>query len=254
MSYGLASYPDHGDSRHELLAAADANLYESKLLGGKIVGRSQAERDRGELRRVGTFGLLESLVTSVDNKDHYTRAHTENVTDYALLLAAELGYSEDVRRTLRIAGLLHDVGKICIPDRILRKPGPLTEDEYEIIKQHVVIADYLLVDLPNVADVRDAVLHHHERFDGNGYVRGLKGQEIPVLGRLMAVADAFSAMVLDRPYRKARSLENGLAELRRYSGTQFDPEMVSAFAAAVERQLAGAHHVEADGISGLAFR
>ncbi|HJX61886.1 MAG TPA: diguanylate cyclase, partial [Dehalococcoidia bacterium] len=246
MSYGLASYPDHGDGRHELLAAADANLYESKLLGGKIVGRSQAERDRGELRRVGTFGLLESLVTSVDNKDHYTRAHTENVTDYALLLAAELGFSEDVRRTLRVAGLLHDVGKICIPDRILRKPGPLTEEEYEIVKQHVVIADYLLVDLPNVADVRAAVLHHHERFDGSGYARGLKGDEIPVLGRLMAVVDAFSAMVLDRPYRKARSLEDGLAELRRCSGTQFDPQMVAAFVAAVERQLASADHVEAE--------
>jgi diguanylate cyclase (GGDEF)-like protein len=237
MSYGVASYPDHGDRRHDLLAAADANLYESKLLGGKIVGRSQAERERGELRRLGTFGLLESLVTSVDNKDHYTRAHTENVTDYALLLATELGFSEDVRRTLRVAGLLHDVGKICIPDRILRKPGPLTEEEYEIVKQHVVIADYLLVDLPNVADVRAAVLHHHERFDGSGYARGLKGEEIPVLGRLMAVVDAFSAMVLDRPYRKARSLEEGLAELRRCSGTQFDPEMVNAFVTAMERQL-----------------
>jgi diguanylate cyclase (GGDEF)-like protein len=245
MSYGLASYPDHGDGRHELLAAADANLYESKLLGGKIVGRSQAERERGDLRRVGTFGLLESLVTSVDNKDHYTRAHTENVTDYALLLATELGFSEDVRRTLRVAGLLHDVGKICIPDRILRKPGPLTEEEYEIVKQHVVIADYLLVDLPNVADVRAAVLHHHERFDGSGYARGLKGEEIPVLGRLMAVVDAFSAMVLDRPYRKARSLEDALAELRRCAGTQFDPEMVHAFVAAVERQLA-ARNREAD--------
>jgi diguanylate cyclase (GGDEF)-like protein len=245
MSYGIASYPDHGDSRHELLAAADANLYESKLLGGKIVGRSQAERERGELRRLGTFGLLESLVTSVDNKDHYTRAHTENVTDYALLLATELGFSEDVRRTLRVAGLLHDVGKICIPDRILRKPGPLTEEEYEIVKQHVVIADYLVVDLPNVADVRSAVLHHHERFDGSGYVRGLKGEEIPVLGRLMAVVDAFSAMVLDRPYRKARSLEEGLAELRRCSGTQFDPEMVHAFVAAMERQLSATRETAA---------
>jgi len=243
MSYGLASYPDHGDSRHELLAAADANLYESRLLGGKIVGRSQVQGERGELRRVGTFGLLERLVTSVDNKDHYTRAHTENVTDYALLLAEELGFSEDVRRTLRIAGLLHDVGKICIPDRILRKPAPLIDEEYESIKQHVVIADYLLVDLPNVADVRAAVLHHHERFDGSGYVRGLKGEQIPVLGRLMAVADAFSAMVLDRPYRKARSLEDGLAELRRCSGTQFDPEMVEAFVAAMEPQLAAAHDV-----------
>jgi diguanylate cyclase (GGDEF)-like protein len=245
MSYGLASYPDHGDSRHELLAAIDTNLYESKLLGGKIVARSQVQGERGELRRLSTFGLLESLVTSVDNKDHYTRAHTENVTDYALLLAEELGFSENVRRTLRIAGLLHDVGKICIPDRILRKPGPLTDEEYEIIKQHIVIADYLLVDLPNVDEVRSAVLHHHERFDGSGYVRGLKGEEIPLLGRLMAVADAFSAMVLDRPYRQGRSFEEALDELRRCSGTQFDPQMVDAFVRAVERQLAAAQEIEA---------
>ncbi|MDP2948007.1 MAG: diguanylate cyclase, partial [Chloroflexota bacterium] len=246
MSFGLASYPDHGDSRHELLAAADTNLHESKLLGGKIVGRSQVQGERGELRRLGTFGLLESLVTAVDNKDHYTRAHSENVTDYALLLAEELGFSDDVRRTLRIAGLLHDVGKICIPDYILRKPGPLTAEEYGIIKQHVVIADYLLVDLPNVAEVRSAVLHHHERFDGAGYVRGLKGEEIPLLGRIMAVADAFSAMVLDRPYRKARSFEDALIELRHCSGSQFDPEMLDAFVRAMERQLAATAEIEAD--------
>jgi len=245
MSYGLASYPDHGDSRHELLAAADTNLYESKLLGGKIVSRSEVGGERSELRRLGTFGLLESLVTSVDNKDHYTRAHSGNVTDYALLLAEELGLSQDARRTLRIAGLLHDVGKICIPDRILRKPGSLTDEEYEIIKQHVVIADYLLVDLPNVAEVRSAVLNHHERFDGAGYVRGLKGEEIPLLGRLMAVADAFSAMVLERPYRKGRSIEEALAELRRCSGTQFDPQMVDAFVRAMERQLGAAEEAGA---------
>ncbi len=244
MSYGLACFPDHGDSRHELLAAVDANLYESKLLGGKIVARCQVQGERGELRSLGTFGLLESLVTSVDNKDHYTRAHTENVTDCALILAEELGFSEDVRRTLRIAGLLHDVGKICIPDRILRKPGPLTADEYEIIKQHVVMADYLLVDLPNVAEVRAAVLHHHERFDGTGYVRGLKGTEIPLLGRIMAVADAFSAMILDRPYRKARPVQDALAELQRYSGTQFDPQMVDAFVRAMERRLTTGEGVE----------
>jgi HD-GYP domain-containing protein (c-di-GMP phosphodiesterase class II) len=96
-----------------------------------------------------------------------------------------------------------------------------------------------------VTDVRAAVLHHHERFDGSGYARGLKGEEIPVLGRLMAVVDAFSAMVLDRPYRKARSLEEGLAELRRYSGTQFDPEMVNAFVAAMEQQLSVARETAA---------
>ncbi|MGQ9572044.1 MAG: HD domain-containing phosphohydrolase [Dehalococcoidia bacterium] len=238
VSCGVAVFPEDGQKRHELLAVADANLYESKRLGGKIVGRPENHEEKAELRKLGTFGMLESLVTSIDNKDHYTKAHSENVTDYAVLLAQELGFSEQVQKTLRIAGLLHDAGKICIPDRILKKPGPLTPAEYEIVKHHVVIAEHLLVDLPNVEQVREAALHHHERFDGTGYPKGLKGEEIPLLGRIMAVADAFSAMILDRPYRKRRTVREALAELQARAGTQLDPELVEAFVRAVERQEA----------------
>jgi len=236
VSCGVAICPEDGKRRDELLAAADANLYESKLRGGKIVSHYEAQGERGELREMGAFGLLESLVTSIDNKDRYTKAHSESIAEFAVMLAQELGHSEEVLKTLRIAGLLHDVGKICIPDRILKKPGPLTDAEYEVVKHHVAMAESLLIDLPNIEEIRAAALHHHERFDGAGYVKGLKGEEIPLLGRIMAVADAFSAMVLDRPYRKALTVNEALDELRRVAGTQLDPELVQAFIRAVERQ------------------
>jgi diguanylate cyclase (GGDEF)-like protein len=238
VSCGVAVFPEDGQKRHELLAVADANLYESKGLGGKIVGRPESQRERSDLRKLGTFDMLESLVTSVDNKDHYTKAHSENVTDYAVMLAQELGHSEQVQKTLRIAGLVHDVGKICIPDRILRKPGPLTPGEYEIVKHHVVIAAHLIVDLPNLDQVRDAALNHHERFDGTGYPNALKGEQIPLVGRIMGVADAFSAMILDRPYRKGRTVREALAELERCAGTQLDSELVTAFVRAVGQREA----------------
>ena len=238
VSCAVAVFPEDGKKRHELLAVTDANLYESKRLGGKIVGRPESQKEKAELRKLGTFGMLESLVTSVDNKDHYTKAHSENVTEYAVMLAQELGHSEQVQKTLRIAGLVHDAGKICIPDRVLRKPGPLTPGEYEIVKHHVSMAEHLLVDLPNVDQVRDAALNHHERFDGTGYPKALKGERIPLLGRIMAIADAFSAMILDRPYRRGRTVREALAELERCAGTQLDPELVKAFVRAVDRREA----------------
>jgi diguanylate cyclase (GGDEF)-like protein len=236
VSCGVAICPEDGKKRDELLATADANLYESKLRGGKIVSHYRAQGERVELRKKGAFGLLESLITSIDNKDHYTKAHCESMAEYAVMLGQELEHSEQVLKTLRIAGLLHDVGKICIPDRILRKPGPLTDAEYEIVKHHVVMAESLLVDLPNIEEIRTAALHHHERFDGTGYIRGLKGEEIPLLGRILGVADAFSAMILDRPYRKALPVSQALDELRRVAGTQLDPDLVEAFVRAVERE------------------
>jgi diguanylate cyclase (GGDEF)-like protein len=236
VSCGVAVFPEDGQKRHELVAVADANLYESKSLGGKIVGRPKIQKHKAELRKLGTFGMLESLVIAIDNKDHYTKVHSEIVTECAVMLAQELGYSEDVQKTLRIAGLLHDVGKICIPERILKKPGPLTPGEYEVVKHHTVIAEHLLVDLPNVEQVREAALNHHERFDGMGYPNGLEGKQIPLLGRIMAIADAYSAMILDRPYRKGRTMSEALAELQRCAGTQLDPELVEPFVRMVERE------------------
>jgi diguanylate cyclase (GGDEF)-like protein len=238
VSCGVAVFPEDGQKRHELVAVADANLYESKSLGGKIVGLPKIQEQKAELRKLGTFDMLESLVTAIDNRDHYTKVHSEIVTECAVMLAQELGHSDEVQKTLRIAGLLHDVGKICVPDRVLRKPGPLTRGEYEIVKHHVVIAEHLLVDLPDVEQVREAALNHHERFDGIGYPNGLEGKQIPLLGRIMAIADAYSAMILDRPYRKGRTISEAVAELQRCAGTQLDPELVEAFVRVVEREEA----------------
>jgi len=238
VSCGVAVFPEDGQKRHELVAVADANLYESKSLGGKIVGRPKIQEQKAELRKLGTFDMLESLVTAIDNRDRYTKVHSEIVTECAVMLAQELGHSEQVQKTLRIAGLLHDVGKICVPDRVLRKPGPLTRGEYEMVKQHVVIAEHLLVDLPDVEQLREAALNHHERFDGMGYPNRLEGEQIPLLGRIMAIADAYSAMILDRPYRKGRTMSEALAELQRCAGTQLDPELVEAFVRMVGREEA----------------
>jgi putative nucleotidyltransferase with HDIG domain len=181
-----------------------------------------------------SYTALEGLVNSVDAKDHYTRTHSEVVTDAALLLADALHLSDESLRALRIAGLLHDIGKIGIPDQILKKPGKLTAEEYAIMKQHVQLSEMMIKNIPYLNDVLDAVAHHHERYDGHGYPYQKIGDEIPLLGRIMALADAFSAMSLDRPYRKGMGWDEIRKELESGAGSQFDPELVPRFIEAME--------------------
>jgi diguanylate cyclase (GGDEF)-like protein/putative nucleotidyltransferase with HDIG domain len=233
-SFGIASYPDDVPDANGLIALADANLYASKRRGGDAVTGSEEERS---LRDVdgGTFGLFESLVTAVDNKDRYTRRHSEEVTEYALAISQELGLSDESQRVLRVAALLHDVGKIGVPDRILRKPGRLSKAEYEVVKGHSLLGETIIAAIPDVDEIRSAVASHHERYDGSGYPHGLGGEAIPLLGRIMAVADTYSAMTTDRPYRKALSRAEAITELRACSGTQFDPQIVDSFVACIER-------------------
>jgi len=133
-----------------------------------------------------------------------------------------------MRDVLRISGMLHDIGKIGVPDRILRRPGRLTEAEFEIVKGHTLLGETIVAALPGGKEIRAAVASHHERYDGGGYPCGLAGDEIPLLGRILAVADAYSAMTSNRPYRTALSRNEALLELRACSGTQFDPEIVEA--------------------------
>ena len=152
---------------------------------------------------------------------------------YALFLADRIGLGPEERRSIELAGLLHDVGKIGIPDSILRKPGPLTTDEYAIVKQHVWLGDAIVRDLP-VEAVRAGVRHHHERWDGGGYLAGLAGEDIPLIARIVSVADAFSAMTTTRPYRKALSVPEALARLRAAAGSQLDPRLVDAFVLGIE--------------------
>jgi putative nucleotidyltransferase with HDIG domain len=173
-------------------------------------------------------------VIAVDTKDRYTKRHSEDVARYAVFLAERLGLDEETRRTIQLAGLLHDIGKIGIPDVVLRKPSRLTADEYGMFQQHVALGDAIVRDVPNVELVRAGIRHHHERWDGNGYLAGLEGEAIPMIGRILAVADAFSAMTTTRPYRKALPIEEALKRLGDAAGSQLQEELVAAFITGIE--------------------
>lgn len=231
LCIGIADTVFSGRSPSALVAAADSALYAGKSSGGDavVVHEIQAEDCRTP------YDLFDLLVGAIDSKDRYTRQHSEEVTEYALHLAEALEVSEETYNALRVAGLLHDIGKIAIPDEILRKPGKLTDDEYERMKEHVELSTVIIRGLPRLNDVLDAVANHHERWDGKGYPKGLAGEKIPLLGRIMAIADAFSAMISDRPYRKALSIAEALKEIRLNAGTQFDPKLAEIFVATVEQ-------------------
>ncbi len=226
LSIGVAVYPDEGETHVETLAQADARLRAAKSGGWE----DQTEGLRASLRHsVDGFSTLDAMVTAVDNKDRYTRRHSEDVLTYSLQIAQELGLDETIQHTVAVAALLHDVGKIGVPDSILRKPGQLTEAEYSAIKQHPVMGAVMVSAVPGLELTLEAVRHHHERWDGRGYPDGLEGEETPLLARLMAVADAFSAMTTDRPYRKGVTRRDALAVLQAGAGSQWDPVCVAAF-------------------------
>ena len=178
--------------------------------------------------------LASALARAVDAKDSYTRSHCQTVSQLCAAIAAELGFEGDRLARMRLAGLLHDVGKIGVPDAILNKPSRLTDAEYEVMKRHSLLG----FDIVQAADMpleAAWVRHHHERFDGGGYPDGLAGEEIPLESRIILVADAFEAMTSDRPYRRAPGAEFALAELRRHAGSQFDPAVVAALCRVLDR-------------------
>ena len=215
-----------------MLSAAAVAVGEAKAGGGD---RSCVARIGEEERVViGGFDVLQGLVIAVDTKDRYTKRHSEDVARYAVFLARRLGLDEDTCDTIRLAGLLHDVGKIGIPDIILRKPSKLTADEYAMFQQHVALGDAIVRDVPNVDVVRAGIRHHHERWDGRGYLEGLEGEEIPTIGRILAVADAFSAMTTTRPYRRALPVEEALKRLGDAAGTQLEELLVVSFIEGLE--------------------
>jgi diguanylate cyclase (GGDEF)-like protein len=231
VSIGIAGFPAHAASVSELLSAATVALQEAKASGGDGVRVAQ----RAEQRTASSsFDVLQGLIIAVDTKDRYTKRHSEDVARYAVFLAQRLGLDEETLATIRTSGLLHDVGKIGIPDTLLRKPGKLTADEFDVFRQHVALGDSIVRDMPNLELVRAGIRHHHERWDGRGYLEGLSGEAIPLIGRIMAVADAFSAMTTTRPYRKALPIEEALKRLGDAAGSQLQEELVKAFIAGIE--------------------
>ncbi len=178
--------------------------------------------------------LASALARAVDAKDAYTRSHCQTVSQLAAVVAAELGFEGERLAKLRLAGLLHDVGKIGIPDAILNKPAALTDGEYEVMKSHAQLG-YEIVEAAGLSEQAQWVRHHHERIDGRGYPDGIAGEDIPLESRIILVADAFEAMTSDRPYRRAPGREFALAELQRGAGSQFDPAVVDALTRVLER-------------------
>ena len=231
-SVGICAYPEHADSVTDLLSTVAVALSEAKASGGDGVRVAQS----GEEERVvtGSFDVLQGLVIAVDTKDRYTKRHSEDVARYAVFLAKRMGLDAEMLRTIHLAGLLHDIGKIGIPDVILRKPSKLTAEEYGMFQQHVALGDSIVRDVPNVDLVRAGIRHHHERWDGGGYLEGLQGDAIPLIGRVLAVADAFSAMTTTRPYRKALPITEALKRLGDAAGTQLQEELVTEFITGIE--------------------
>lgn len=175
------------------------------------------------------MGLLHSLTSAVDAKDPYTCGHSERVALISRMIARNAGLPDALCERIYMAGLLHDVGKIGVPEAVLQKAGKLDNDEFAMMKKHPEIGARILRDVKQIEDVIPGVLHHHERYDGKGYPTGLAGEQIPLMGRIICLADSFDAMTSSRTYRKALPLEVALTEIRRCAGTQFDPQLTDAF-------------------------
>ena len=170
-----------------------------------------------------------AIAKTVDAKDLRTSRHSQRVSEYSAMIAKEYGFTDEQCENLRKAALLHDIGKIAIPDRVLNKPGRLDDDEYAIMKSHVIKGAEILKDFTLIDHVVEGARYHHERYDGRGYPDGLKGEEIPLYGRIIAVADAFDAMTANRVYRKQQDFDYVLDELKKNRGTQFDPQLLDIF-------------------------
>ncbi|MEV5414412.1 HD-GYP domain-containing protein [Thermopolyspora sp. NPDC052614] len=179
---------------------------------------------------------MAALCQAVETKDYYTRGHCTRVSKAATMIAMEIGMSGERLRAIRYAGMLHDVGKLGVPTKVLQKEGSLTEEEYAAIQLHPMRGLEIVRGIDFLDEAFAGIMHHHERQDGKGYPMGLAGDEIPEFARVIAVADAFDSMTSDRSYRRAKSPETAIAELRKNAGTQFDPSMVDAFVAALRRE------------------
>lgn len=244
-SIGLASYPADGVVADELVSVADNALYYAKRTGGNRIYLSSKilpkPPDNGGITGIDTrsdsLSVIYALVSTVEVKDPYTYGHSKKVNTYAVALAGAIGLSPDEVSKVSTAALLHDIGKIGIPDKVLNKKGKLSGEDWEAIKAHPRLGANIVGNIPQLVPCVNSILHHHERWDGGGYPEGLKDEEIPIEARILAIADSFEAMTSARPYRPALSLEQVVKELRQGAGLQFDPKLVEIFIGIIEASI-----------------
>jgi diguanylate cyclase (GGDEF)-like protein/putative nucleotidyltransferase with HDIG domain len=240
VSAGVATFPQHGRERDSLIRLADGALYWAKEHGKNQVRLARADvAELSEFRRVASgvdriarFRAAASLARAVDSRDAYTGSHSERVANLAAEIATQLGLPAEEVELTRLAGSLHDLGKLAIPEEILRKPAALSDAERLVLERHPQIG-YRMLESLGVDPIAYWVLHHHERWDGSGYPDGLAEDRIPLGARIIFVSDAFDAMTSDRLYREALTYHDAVAEVERCAGSQFDPEVVNAFLACV---------------------
>lgn len=212
--------------------------YIASVLYNKIVIQNEAyiesiDDKQKQLERV-TLQTITTIANIIDAKDEYTKGHSYRVAEYSSALAQELGYSKERVSNVKYIGLLHDIGKIGIPDSILNKPGKLTDNEYVLMRKHAEIGGNILIGNNMIEGLDEGAKYHHERYDGRGYPNGLKGEEIPEMARIIGIADAYDAMTSNRVYRKRLTNENVISEIKRCSGTQFDPKLAEIFIKIIE--------------------
>jgi diguanylate cyclase (GGDEF)-like protein len=238
LSMGLSEYPHLSSTKNELFTQADTALYHAKNLGKDKIHfyqdimmqlRKGISSDHQQL-----IGAFKALLSTISAKDKYTLGHSERVSAYAAKIGEILRLPPEEICTLQYAGLLHDIGKIEIPKSVLNKTERLTDEEYALIRLHPVYSENILEPLNDLDQLLLQVRHHHERFDGKGYPDGLTGQKISLGARILCVADSFDAMLSQRPYRPRKTMEQAIAELKRCSGSQFDPKIVRAFLSVLE--------------------
>ena len=220
----IQGYCEKSDKFDQLLLLIESAIKSVKQMD-EIKQINEKLEDSKEQLEQAYLDMVETLRYTVEAKDSYTRGHSDRVSEYSVLIGEKLGLPEDQIKTLRIGGLFHDIGKIGIPDSILLKPAKLTDDEYSQIKNHPSIGAHILGSAVIFKDIIPIVKHHHERYDGNGYPSRLKGEEIPYIARIAAVADTFDAMTSRRSYRGPIDIEHVKEEIKRCEGTQFDPQI-----------------------------
>ncbi|MCA9825125.1 MAG: diguanylate cyclase [Dehalococcoidia bacterium] len=236
ISFGVATLRE-GQAPRDLVAEAEDEMYLDKGLAPSLAATAAGKAGSPDaLLKITNLKALRSLVKAIDRRDSYTRFHSDHATHMALAAAERIGLHDDQLNAITIGGPIHDLGKIVVPDQILRKPGALTAEERRQMEEHPVMGAAITAAVTDYDVVVELVRHHHERFDGGGYPGGLAREEVTLPTRLFSLADAFSAMTTDRPYRKALTFEQAVHQIETGSGTQFDPDLAREFIKTVEAE------------------